>query len=72
MSRDYKVFTIDKDDGAAMRSVHAMKELMKRIIEAQDLVLKNETAANTRVDLPDDWDIVLQERPPETQEEATE
>ncbi len=95
---DYPVFTIDKDEDAPMRAFHFAKDLLERIIEAQDLLLMNEIKANTvvingrkygmlkdkpglaptiigmkaetRVDMPDDWDFFLQERPPQPQTNA--
>lgn len=85
-------FTIDKDDGTVDRVFRATRELMDRIVEAENVALKNEINANavvingrkygmlkrhpgltptifgmrveTRVDMPDDWDFFLQERPP--------
>ena len=85
-------FTIDKDDGAVDRAFRATRELMERIVEAENVALMNEINANavvingrkygmlnhhtglaptifgmrveTRVDMPDDWDFFLQERPP--------
>lgn len=85
-------FTIDKDDGAVDRAFRATRELMDRIVEAENVAFMNEINANavvvngrkygmlnhhpgltptifgmraeTRADMPDDWDFFLQERPP--------
>jgi hypothetical protein len=42
-------FTIDKDEDAVQRSFRATKELMERIVEAENLALKNEIEANAVV-----------------------
>lgn len=83
-------FTIDKDEDAIQRSFRATKELMERIVEAENLAIKNEIEANavvingrkygmikshpgltptifgmkaeTRPDMPDDWDFFIQQR----------
>lgn len=83
---------IFKDDGAVDRAFRATRELMNRIVEAENVALMNEINANavvingrkygmikhhpgltptifgmrmeTKIDMPDDWDFFLQERPP--------
>ena len=42
-------FTIDKDENAIQRSFQATRELMERIVEAENLALKNEIEANAVV-----------------------
>lgn len=84
--------TIKREDIEPCDSFRLTDELMRRIIEAENVALKNEIEANavvvngrkygmlkdhlgliptvfglrleTKIDMPDDWDFFIQQRPP--------